>query len=261
MKFIKQSSISPLEDNDSYFSILTINREKSFNAINESILKELIHKLDLIQSDKKTKAVIITGAGDKSFIAGADIKLMSNMKPDAAYEYSRFGHKLCDLIFNYSKPIIAAVNGYALGGGCEIALACHMRFSSNNAVFAQPEVGLGILAGWGGTQRLPKVIGYGNAYDLLLTGRKINAKEACKMGLVNRIFDNDLINNIVKTTVGILHNSPNAMSETIKSVNNSLNFNDKDSLIEESILFMKTFEHSDSKEGLKSFVNKKRPKF
>ena len=187
MSLVNHSIISPLDNNDSCFSILTINREESFNAINESVLKELINTLDLIQSDKKTKVVIITGAGDKAFIAGADIKLMSEMQPEDAYEYSRFGHKLCDKIFNFSKPIIAAVNGYALGGGCEIALACHMRFSLPNAVFAQPEVGLGILAGWGGTQRLPKVVGYGNAYDLLLTGRKISAEEAYTIGMSSLI--------------------------------------------------------------------------
>ena len=162
-----------------------------------------------LKSDDNCRAVIITGAGNKSFIAGADIKLMSQMSPDDAYKYSLLGHKLCNIISNFSKPVIAAVNGYALGGGCEISLSCHMRFSSPNAIFAQPEVSLGILAGWGGTQRLSKIIGYSNAFDLLLTGRKINADEAYRIGLVNKIFDTNLIRGIINLTSPIVENSSN----------------------------------------------------
>ena len=260
-KFIKISTISPLENSTSNFTILSINREKYLNAVNLDVIREFTEKLCLLSSDDKCKAVIITGAGNKSFIAGADIRLMSDMSPDEAHEYSESGHNLCNMIASFSKPVIAAVNGYALGGGCEIALSCHMRFSNSSAIFAQPEVSLGILAGWGGTQRLPRIIGYSNSFDLLLSGRKINSEEAYRIGLVNKIIDGDLINGIIEYTSSILTNSSNAISKTIESINNSMNFIHSDSLLKETELFKDTFKHNDSKEGLESFINKRKPKF
>ena len=182
---IKNDKIYPHKDSENYISLLTID-EKSLNSINISIINELIDILNSLKDDRCSKAVIVTGSGNKAFIAGADIKLMSEMTPDQAYEYSLSGHLLCDMISNFNKPIIAAINGYALGGGCEIALSCHMRYASSNAVFAQPEVSLGIIAGWGGTQRLTK-LGPTKAFEMLILGNRISA-EALEIGLINDVL-------------------------------------------------------------------------
>ena len=139
--------------------ILTINRPDSLNAMNREVLIEFINELKKIQSEKDIRVIIITGSGEKAFIAGADIKLMQKMNREEAFEFANLGQELANLIEKSAKPVIAAVNGYALGGGCEIALSCHLRIASDNAIFAQPEVKIGLLPAWGGTQRLPRIIG------------------------------------------------------------------------------------------------------
>ena len=261
MKNIKSDKIYPNKDSENYISLLTIDREKSLNSVNISVINELISFLNSLKDDGNNKAVIITGSGKKAFIAGADIKLMSEMNPNQAYEYSLSGHLLCDMISNFNKPVIAAINGYALGGGCEIALSCHMRYASSNAVFAQPEVSLGIIAGWGGTQRLTKTVGPTKAFEMLILGNRISAQEALEIGLINNVFEDELIENIVKKITLLFNNSSNAVSKTIKSINNFYNMKESDALKKEQVYFKESFEHEDSKTGLSAFIDRKKPKF
>ena len=174
-------------NNDNLISLIIIDRPEALNAMNSDVLSELTNAMKKVKSDDKTGVVIITGAGDKAFIAGADIKAMQQMNAKEAFDYGKAGQQLTMLIETSSKPVIAAVNGFALGGGCELALACHMRIVSENASFGQPEVKLGLLPGWGGTQRLPKIVGVGKAIELITTGKIINAEESYRIGLANKI--------------------------------------------------------------------------
>ena len=170
-------------NNKNGISEITIDRPEALNAMNQEVVAEFSSVLQAALSDKETGIIIITGAGDKAFIAGADIKAMQKMTAEEALIYGKAGQKLTMLIESSMKPVIAAVNGFALGGGCEIAMACHIRIASENASFGQPEVKLGLLPGWGGTQRLPKIIGVGRANELITTGKIINAEEALRIGL------------------------------------------------------------------------------
>ena len=204
---------------NNHIGTLTINRPDSLNAMNREVLFEFINGLKKIQSDKEIRVIIITGSGEKAFIAGADIKLMQKMNQEEAFDFANLGQELANLIEKSAKPVIAAVNGYALGGGCEIALSCHLRIASDNAVFAQPEVKIGLLPGWGGTQRLPRIIGRGLANEIILTGRNVTAKEALDIGLVNRVVpQEELINACFDIANAILKNSPNAIAESIKLI-------------------------------------------
>ena len=155
---------------------LTINRPDHYNALNEELLKDLDKEIQWIENKNSCRVVILTGAGNKSFIAGADIKAMSRMDHHSAKEFSKLGQELTMRIERLHVPVIAAVNGFALGGGCEFAMACHIRYASHNAIFGQPEVGLGLIPGFGGTQRLPRLIGKGRAMEILLSGKNITAK-------------------------------------------------------------------------------------
>ena len=240
---------------------VTINRPEYLNSLNSPTILELSKAIAQAEKDKSIRCIILTGSGTKAFVAGADIKQMSTMDPDQAYLYSKKGHELCNLLSNYKKPVIAAVNGFALGGGCELALSCHMRFSSNNAVFAQPEVKLGIIAGWGGTQRLFRLTGTASALDILLSGRMVDAEEAKKIGLINGIFSNNLIGESLTYLKSIISNSPNALNLTIQALNYGLNNSLVDSLEYESKLFRDSFKHNDSKVGLSAFLNKEKPQF
>ena len=239
--------------------LITINREKMLNAINSEILEELLNIFHYFKDKEFVRSIVITGSGDKAFIAGADIKTMSGYSPKEAYDYSQNGQQLVRSIINYKKPIIAAVNGYALGGGCEIASACHIRYASKNALFGQPEVKLGIIAGWGGTQNLPKLVGLSNAIDLLVSGKIINAEEGYRIGLVNAIFNQDnLIDEVINLTSVINRNSPNAIANTLSSIYYK---DSKEGYNNESKLFKDSFQHNDSKVGLTAFVNKSKPQF
>tara|TARA_B100000579_G_C22844198_1_gene863412 strand:- start:3224 stop:4039 length:816 start_codon:yes stop_codon:yes gene_type:complete len=239
--------------------LIIINREKFLNAINIDILNELHNVLNFYKNDKFVRSVVITGNGSKAFIAGADIKNMAKYSPEEAYVYSRAGQSLVQLIENYNKPIIAAINGYALGGGCEIASACHLRYASNNAIFGQPEVKLGIIAGWGGTQNLPKIVGLSNALDLLISGRNIDVNEAYRIGLVSAIFNQeDLIDEVMKITYVINRNSPNAICNTLSAIHNK---DLDDDFQKEAQLFKESFKNNDSRIGLEAFLNKEKPKF
>ena len=242
--------------------ILTINRPDSLNSMNREVLLEFINELKKIQSEKDIRVIIITGSGEKAFIAGADIKLMQKMNREEAFDFANLGQELANLIEKSDKPVIAAVNGYALGGGCEIALSCHLRIASDNAVFAQPEVKIGLLPGWGGTQRLPRIIGRGLANEIILTGRNVLAKEALDMGLVNKVVpQEELMNTCFDIANMILKNSPNAIAESIKLVRLAAGTKLKKGLSKEAKLFSELFDTEETAEGLTAFVEKRPPKF
>ena len=241
---------------------LTINRPEQFNALNQNILIDLNNKLDWLISCSQARVVIITGSGNKAFIAGADVKAMHKMNKKEAKIFSELGQKLTTKIENFKLPVIAAVNGFALGGGCELAMACHIRYASTNAVFGQPEVSLGLIAGWGGTQRLPRLVGKGKAMEILLSGQNISAKDAESIGLVNKVVkSSDLIKSVEELATIIMKNSPLALETTIKA----LNFTDNDllqnGLIKEQMEFSNLFTTNDTKEGLAAFINKRNPDF
>ena len=242
--------------------IVTVNRPESLNAMNKDVVIEFISKIERLLSEGDIRVIIITGSGEKAFIAGADIKLMQKMNKSEAYEFANLGHKLANTIENSDKPVIAAVNGFALGGGSEIALACHIRVASDNAVFAQPEVKIGLLPGWGGTQRLPRIIGKGLANELIITGRNVDAQEALEIGLVNRVVSKEeLINTCVDIAQLIIKNSPNAISESIKLINLSSGTELTDGLSSEAKTFSELFETEETTEGLTAFVEKRPPKY
>ena len=192
MSFVKK------EVNDQ-IAVLTINRPEALNAMNDEVVADLEGAVLSCIEDDSVGVIILTGSGDKAFVAGADIKKMQTMDPERALAFGKAGQQMTLYIENSQKPIIAAVNGFALGGGCEISMACHIRVASDNATFGQPEVLLGLLPGWGGTQRLPRLVGAGIANEIIVTGRMINAKEAKSIGLVNHVTpQNELMNKFTR---------------------------------------------------------------
>ena len=174
---------------------LKIDREEALNAMNPDVLNELHQNLESAIKDEDIGVIILIGSGEKAFIAGADIKLMEKLDKNGAMEFGKLGQQVANTIESSPKPVIAAVNGFALGGGCEIAIACHLRFASENAKFGQPEVKLGLIPGWGGTQRLPRIIGKGNATELIIGGHIIDSDEALRIGLVNKVFKQESLLN------------------------------------------------------------------
>ena len=255
MKYIKVK-------NKNNINIIIINRENALNALNRDVMNELLLTINKLNEDDKCCAIIITGSGKKSFIAGADIKKMQTMNSDEAREFAISGHQITSSIENSSKPIIAAVNGYALGGGCEIALACHIRIASINAIFGQPEVKIGIIPGWGGTQRLPRIVGKGIAAEMIITGRNIDSSEAHRIGLVNHIYpQNKLIDSALRLCNEILKNSPNAVSKSIKQINISSELSIEEGCKMEIEQFADLFNYKETKEGLSAFIEKRTPKY
>ena len=247
---------------DNKIGIITVNRPESLNAMNKDVIIEFISRVDELLLDEDIKVIIITGSGEKAFIAGADIKLMQKMSKKEAHEFAILGHKLTDVIENSDKPVIAAVNGFALGGGCEVALACHIRVASDNAIFAQPEVKIGLLPGWGGTQRLPRIVGKGLANEIIITGRNITAQEAQQIGLVNKVVSKEeLINSCLDIANLIIKNSPNAVSNSIKLINLSSGTELAEGLLKEAKTFSELFETEETTEGLTAFVEKRSPKY
>ena len=237
-------------------SIITINRPKALNALNTQVLEELNKTLDIIDI-KKIKALIITGSGEKSFVAGADISEMSMLTKKEAEAFSKKGNDVFRKIENFPIPVIAAVNGFALGGGCEISMSCDIRICSENAIFGQPEVGLGITPGFGGTQRLPRLIGESMAKQIIFTGQNIKAEEALRIGLVNAIYPkNELLAEAKKLAEEIVKNSAYAISNSKKSINEGLQVDiDKGIQIEEKY-FGDCFENQDQIKGMENFLKK-----
>ena len=236
-----------------------MNEREALNAMNPTVLHELYDNISSSINDKNIGAIIITGSGDKAFIAGADIKLMEKLDKKGGKEFGELGQKVTNLIEESPKPVIAAINGFALGGGCEIALACHLRFASKNAKFGQPEVKLGLIPGWGGTQRLPKIVGKGNAIELIIGGHIIDSNEALRIGLVNKVFDQDkLLDEAISFAKIITANGPFAVSQSLKCINDSSNYSLAEGLKKEVEQFSDLFESQETNEGLKAFVEKEK---
>jgi enoyl-CoA hydratase len=241
-------------------SIITINRPESLNALNAKTIQEISNALDLLNSDASCRAIILTGSGEKSFVAGADIKEFSDFGQEKAEELARNGqNSLFNKIETLSKPVIAAVNGFALGGGLELAMACHIRYASENARLGLPEVTLGLIPGYGGTQRLPKLVGKGLANEIIFSAKMIPAQRAKEIGLVNEVFPiEELLTKTKELAKTIANNSPMAISKAIQAVNLS----DTDKGFETEIKsFGELFDMEDKKEGVSAFMEKRKPTF
>lgn len=244
-----------------HVSIITINREKALNALSTAVLKDLEEAVNTVEADKDTYCAVITGAGSKSFVAGADIAEMKDKTVEEAAEYSAYGNKIFRMIETMHCPVIAAVNGFALGGGCELAMSCDIRVASENAVFGQPEVGLGITPGFGGTQRLARLVPAGIAKEMIFTARNIKADKALAIGLVNNVVPaEELMPTVLKMANGIAKNAPIAVAYAKKAINNGLQ-TDIDSAIEIEVKeFSSCFATEDQTYGMECFVNKVKEK-
>ena len=251
-----------LTDISKQIAVLTINRPDALNAINNEVIKDLSTAIISCIDNNNVGVIILTGSGDKAFVAGADIKRMQALGPKDAYEFGKTGQQMTVLIENSPKPIIAAVNGFALGGGCEISMACHIRVASETAVFGQPEVLLGILPGWGGTQRLPRLVGTGIANEIITTGRMINASEAKSIGLVNHVVPpNELMNKCTEIGDQILKNGPNAIAHSLECIRRGIGTTIEAGLKIEVNKFSNLFGTDEANEGLSAFVEKRKPNF
>ena len=241
---------------------ITINRPDKLNALNHDTLTELNSVFEKIRNDESVHAVIITGAGEKAFVAGADIKELSELNSVSGTEFSEFGQSIFNKIEDLDKPVIAAVNGFALGGGCELALACHIRLASDNARFGQPEVGLGVIPGYGGTQRLARQINKGRALEYILTGDMIPADEAYRIGLVNRVYASDeLIQKAEEMAQKIISKGRFAIAASIKAVNAVNQLSLSEGLKLEAELFGSCCDTDEFKEGTAAFLEKRKPIF
>jgi len=239
-----------------------INRPKVLNALSIKTVKELTDAFEKLAKDKKVGVVILTGSGEKSFVAGADIPEFAKLKPDGARDYAIRGQRLLNLIERLGKPVIAAVNGYALGGGCELAMACTIRIAANSALLGQPEVSLGLIPGYGGTQRLPRLVGKGRAYELILSAKPIDAVAAERMGLVNKVVPQaDLMSTCEKMAKTIAKRGPLAVKYCLEAVDRGLNMSLDDGLALEADLFGLVFGSKDVREGVKAFTEKRNPDF
>ena len=241
-------------------TVMMISAPKSLNALNSTILKEIG---DFIANlDKATRVLIITGDGEKSFVAGADISEMAHLNEPQGQEFGRLGAQVFRAIETLPIPVIAAVNGFALGGGCEIAMACDIRIASSKAKFGQPEVGLGIIPGFSGTYRLPKLVGQGYAKEMIYTGKVIRADEALRIGLVNAVYEpEELMDKAKEMAQMMLKNAPVAISLAKQSINEGYDLDADGAIGLENKLFGKCFATRDQKEGMDAFLNKRKADF
>ena len=243
-------------------AVVKINRPKVLNALNHKVMEELEQVMLSIRDDDSVKGVIITGAGEKAFVAGADIQEITKLDPTSGAEFALKGQKVFRLIETLGKPVIAAINGFALGGGCELAMACTLRVASEKAKLGQPEVNLGIIPGYGGTQRLPRLVGKGRALDLLITGRMIDANEALQWGLVNRVVPPEkLIDETKELLRLILSKGPVAVKYAIEALDRGLEVGLEEGLKIEANLFGLSCATEDMKEGTDAFLNKRKAEF
>jgi enoyl-CoA hydratase len=251
-----------IQELENHIFLVTIERPKVLNALNRETIEDLHTAFIALLSDKNARVLIITGSGTKAFVAGADITELSNFSVEEGAALAKKGQQdLFDLIENYPKPIIAAVNGFALGGGLELAMACHFRLASENAKMGLPEVSLGLIPGYGGTQRLPQLVGKGKAMEMILTGAMISAEVALNYGLVNYVVpQTELIDNCVSIGKKILQNSPNSVKAAIQAVNAGFKTN-TDGFAKEIELFGSCFGSDDFQEGTTAFLNKRKPEF
>ena len=243
-------------------ALVSVNRPKVLNALNMATMAELREAFTTVRDDAATRVAILTGAGEKSFVAGADIAELNKQEPVQAKEYTHRGQAVLDLIENLGKPVIAAVNGFALGGGCELAMACAFRIASENARFGQPEVKLGIIPGYGGTQRLPRLVGKGLATQLLLAGEMISAQEALRIGLVNEVVPQaELIARCEAIAQKIVANAPLAVQYCMEAVNKGMEMTLPEALYLEAVLFAMACSTEDKREGTTAFLEKRPAQF
>ena len=247
-------------EEEGMIAVLTINRPKALNALNSKVLDELDKTLDSIDLNK-IRCLIVTGEGEKSFVAGADIGEMSSLTKEQGKAFGKKGNDVFRKLETFPIPVIAAINGFALGGGCEISMSCDIRICSDNAVFGQPEVGLGITPGFGGTQRLARIVGPGMAKQMIYTGRNIKADEAYRIGLVNAVYpQSELLNEAKKMAETIARQAPIAVRNAKKAINDGLQV-DMDKAIEiEEELFGNCFETEDQRAGMGNFLEKDKSK-
>ena len=242
------------------YAILTINRERALNALNSAVLEELDQTLDSVDLNT-VRCLIVTGAGQKSFVAGADIGEMSTLTKAEGEAFGKKGNDVFRKLETFPIPVIAAVNGFALGGGCELSMSCDIRICSDNAVFGQPEVGLGITPGFGGTQRLARLVGVGMAKQMIYTARNIKAEEAYRIGLVNAVYpQEELMAAAEKMAAGIAKNAPIAVRNCKKAINEGLDADMDQAVAIEEKLFGDCFETEDQKYGMAFFLDKNKEK-
>jgi enoyl-CoA hydratase len=237
-----------------------IDRAEALNALDRPTLEELRDRLAELAEDSEARVVLLTGAGERAFVAGADIKYMSGLGVEEATAWGELGHRCGQLLETMPKPTIAAIEGFALGGGCELALACDLRYASSRAKLGQPEINLGIIPGWGGTQRLVRVCGLGVAKDLILTGRTVGAEEALRIGLVNAVHD-PALEQAREVAELLAAKSPLALAAIKRTTNHALQGNHVENLQREADEFGGLFSSEDAKEGMTAFVEKREPAF
>jgi enoyl-CoA hydratase/carnithine racemase len=254
-----QNLLSEKRENLAY---VTINRPEKLNALNQAVLTELSDCFGTLRQDNETRAVILTGAGEKAFVSGADVAELAKATALSCREICRRVQGVFDSIEDLGKPVIAAIRGYALGGGCELAMACTLRIASESARFGQPEVKLGLIPGYGGTQRLARLIGKGRAMELILSGEMISAEEAYRIGLVNRVVaDGDLLSAAEAMARKIVANAPLAVKFSLDAVNHGLEMTQREGEFLEATLFGLCCATEDMREGTRAFLEKRPPKF
>lgn len=243
-------------------AIVTIDRPKALNALNLETLEELRDCFAVLREDKGCAAIILTGAGEKAFVAGADISFMQDLDALSGREFGKLGHEVMRTIENFPRPVIAAVNGFALGGGCELAMSCDFRIASDNARFGQPEVNLGVIPGFGGTQRLPRLVGTGHALELICTGDMIDAEQACRIGLVNRVVPlTQLLSECLEIAHKISQKGPLAVQLCKEAVGSGMQMDISRACQYEAELFGACFGSADQKEGMQAFLEKREARF
>lgn len=243
-------------------AVVTVNRPDKLNALNAQTMAELKEVFTDLNGKEEVSVVVLTGSGEKAFVAGADIKELNQLEMISGKEFAERGQAVFNTIENLSKPVIAAVNGYALGGGCELALSCHIRLASENAKFGQPEVNLGIIPGYGGTQRLTRLINSGRAMEYILTGDMIDSAEALRIGLVNKVYpQNELLPKALEMAEKISSKAGNAVRLAVKAVNMADEVSEREGQNYEATLFALCCGTEDFKEGTSAFLEKRKPEF
>ena len=251
-----------LLERDGAVAILTINRPKVLNALNSQTLDELRRAILDLRRDDGVRAVILTGAGEKSFIAGADINELATQTPVSGREHAMTGQHILDLLEHMGKPVIAAINGFALGGGCELAMACTIRIAADTAKLGQPEINLGLIPGYAGTQRLTRIVGRGRALELLLTGDQVTAQEAHRLGLVNRVVPAaDLMTEAKKLATTLAAKAPVAIRYILEAVHKGVEMPFAQAQVFEATLFGLVASTEDMREGTKAFLEKRKAEF
>ena len=251
-----------LLERDGAIAVVTINRPKVLNALNTQTIDELRRAVLELKADAAVRAVVLTGAGEKAFVAGADINELAVQTPTSGRQHALTGQHVLDLIENLGKPVVAAINGYALGGGCELAMACTLRLAADTAKLGQPEISLGLMPGYAGTQRLSRLVGKAKAMELILTGAPIGASEAERIGLVNRVVPAaELMTAARALAADLAKNAPVAMSYIITAINKGLEMPFAEGCAYEATLFGLVASTDDMREGTKAFLEKRKPEF